>query len=234
MKYALKFLLLYIASLYSPVLTQANISSVADENVSVIEQVTKKGTSFASTISFNLQLCDGSKPEGTEYPVPEGGTVTLTDSEDASITFTATTVEYGAGSTNVFVLAQFTDVPYGTYDVVATAPGFQDKETTYVVNADSNIPPNDKIYLDPIASSIDTDKFGAVAFFPNPTKGELNISGTSAIVNVEIYSVHGAKQKQLAGDNISQINISELPKGLYLITTTDVNGQRQITKINKH
>ncbi|MBS2213864.1 carboxypeptidase regulatory-like domain-containing protein [Carboxylicivirga mesophila] len=186
------------------------------------------------TISFNLQLCDASGlPEQAELPVAASGTVTLTHSMYPTIKYEVTTINVGGGMVPDMILAQFSDVPYGTYNVVATAPGFQDKSTTYVVDAESNTPPNDKIYLDPIPTGIEDTELTNVRVYPNPAVDFIVFESANAIQSVEIYSVNGAKVKALNNDKITRINISELPKGLYLVATTDSNGQRQITKINK-
>lgn len=56
--------------------------------------------------------------------------------------------------------------------------------------------------------------------FPNPVKNELNISASSNIDRIEIYSILG--QKIIATDinsSNSQINISSLDKGIYILKT---------------
>ncbi|HMG69173.1 MAG TPA: T9SS type A sorting domain-containing protein, partial [Chitinophagaceae bacterium] len=62
----------------------------------------------------------------------------------------------------------------------------------------------------------------ALRIYPNPTTGDIYISGAPA-VNIEIYNAIGQKVK--ATNNTSEISIANLPDGCYLIKLIDGNGR---------
>src|SRR5690606_19243289 len=62
----------------------------------------------------------------------------------------------------------------------------------------------------------------AIAIYPNPTSAELNISlKNSNVKEVAIYSLSGAKVLDVA--DVSNINISQLVAGMYLVRVMDNN-----------
>jgi len=71
-----------------------------------------------------------------------------------------------------------------------------------------------------------TERFEEVNFiiYPNPTSSELHLSSTSDFSTVEIYSVLGSKIETIEVSNNGIINLSDYPKGIYLL---DINGSIQ-------
>jgi uncharacterized repeat protein (TIGR01451 family) len=70
-------------------------------------------------------------------------------------------------------------------------------------------------------------------YYPNPVKNSLIISSESIIDHIEIYSVLGQKVKSVKMDGIqTEINLSELTRGLYLVKATS-SGQEKTVKIIK-
>lgn len=69
-----------------------------------------------------------------------------------------------------------------------------------------------------------------IAIYPNPTNGILNINSKSEIKNVILYDLSGRK---ISEPNSSQINISSLPKGVYLVNILTKDGKKSAAKILK-
>ncbi|MBR8536399.1 T9SS type A sorting domain-containing protein [Carboxylicivirga sediminis] len=201
---------------------------VVDANTQMVNYNINQGF-----ISFYVRLFDNSRmPNETEVPAAGGGTVTLTNTDDPTMSYEASVIEVPMDGYVVY-MSSFEDIPYGNYSGIATADGFEDASFTLVLNDDSNFPPHPAVYMDPIPTGIEDTELTKVRVYPNPADDFIQLESANAIQSVEIYSVNGTKVKALNNEQITQINISELPKGLYLVATTDSNGQRQITKINK-
>ena len=60
-----------------------------------------------------------------------------------------------------------------------------------------------------------------VAVFPNPTNGRVYISGATATVDVEVYSVDGKRLKQL--QSVEDYIDLDVASGLYLLKITSDN-----------
>ena len=71
-----------------------------------------------------------------------------------------------------------------------------------------------------------------VVLYPNPTDSYLNFSGISQSANIQIFSTHGILVKQLQFAN-ETLDISNLPKGLFIITVNQQNQQLIKRKILK-
>ena len=68
---------------------------------------------------------------------------------------------------------------------------------------------------------IKTPKFEAFKIYPNPTTSELRVeSGELKVNSVEVFDIYGKKLSQLSTFNSqlsTQINVSQLPAGVYII-----------------
>ncbi len=67
---------------------------------------------------------------------------------------------------------------------------------------------------------------------PNPTKDFVQIKTSSIIKNVQIYSASGSLVKELS--NAATIDISILPKGIYLLKINHENGTAETQKLLKN
>lgn len=77
---------------------------------------------------------------------------------------------------------------------------------------------------------VNANKF---SYYPNPTTGILNISAANKIENIEVYNTAGQKVLGFAPNTKeSEINLSSLPKGLYLVKAL-VNGKVVTNKVIK-
>ncbi len=69
-----------------------------------------------------------------------------------------------------------------------------------------------------------------VIIYPNPTSGILNFNSKSEIQNVALFDLSGRKIYEF---NSSQINISSLPKGIYLVKISTKEGKTTTRKVVK-
>ena len=56
----------------------------------------------------------------------------------------------------------------------------------------------------------------AIAIYPNPAKDNIHINGIEKETEVNIYNVTGALVKKVVVNGAEEINVSELPAGLYM------------------
>ncbi len=81
--------------------------------------------------------------------------------------------------------------------------------------------------------AVDNVNASKFSYYPNPTSGILNISASGKIENVEVYNMVGQKVMTLSPkSDRSEINMSSLPKGVYLVKAL-VNGKVVTNKVIK-
>lgn len=70
-------------------------------------------------------------------------------------------------------------------------------------------------------------------FYPNPTSGTVSIQNEyiDQFISLELYDLLGNKIK--AYKNVNQMNISDLPEGIYFVKLTDKNNLQYSTRIIK-
>src|SRR5690606_32804737 len=74
------------------------------------------------------------------------------------------------------------------------------------------------------------NQISEVTIYPNPTTGILNFNSKSEIQNVVLFDLSGRKISEF---NSSQINISSLPKGIYLVKISTKDGKTTTKKVVK-
>ena len=82
-----------------------------------------------------------------------------------------------------------------------------------------------------LATSNPTAAKNAVSVYPNPTKGQVNVVSKSAIKSILLVDMNGRAVKSF--DNIKQLDLSGLAKGVYLLNITLADGQSTSTKVIK-
>jgi hypothetical protein len=65
--------------------------------------------------------------------------------------------------------------------------------------------------------SVDENGLGAIDLYPNPAKDIIRIEGLEGEHEISIYNAMGMKVKTMTLQGDAEINISELPAGLYLL-----------------
>jgi hypothetical protein len=75
-----------------------------------------------------------------------------------------------------------------------------------------------------------------VLIYPNPSGNSqfLMIESDRSIRSVKVYDISGKVSIELSGDNINEINISDLPPGFYQVLVSDENNHSSIHKYIKN
>jgi hypothetical protein len=73
-----------------------------------------------------------------------------------------------------------------------------------------------------------------ISIFPNPAFQSFSIKGIKSEVKIELLDILGGKLLEMNSDNFStEVNISELAKGIYIVKITGENGNSVLKKIVK-
>jgi hypothetical protein len=143
-----------------------------------------------------------------------------------------------AASAMTTVLADHTSVSGGvaTTNTVSFTPS---ATGDYYIGFNAySIPDQYNLYVDDISvtATLANNNFDASGFsyFPNPVKNVLNLSYTKAISNVAVYNLLGQQVlvKSL-NENQSQIDMSPLTQGTYLVKVTSDNQVKTIKVIKE-
>jgi len=70
--------------------------------------------------------------------------------------------------------------------------------------------------------------------YPNPTDGEVHVNGLDAVNEVEVFALNGTMVATERGHNISQVSLSHLRTGTYLIRLKNEMGTAYVGKIIKN
>lgn len=160
------------------------------------------------------------------------------------------------GNINI-VAAEFfftTDPLFGQATPVTVVASSPNNDGTWTFNVPYPVGPynfTDKLYLrvldqngkwshttllDAVDSSLSANVFDQVSLrvFPNPTTDFVQFhTQQNQIFDVAIYDALGKKVGQQQANNNSPIDLTNVPKGLYLLQTTDQNKQSNTFKIIK-
>jgi len=91
-------------------------------------------------------------------------------------------------------------------------------------------------FMKTLSLRVETWRAASLQVYPNPTTGQLTINnGQLTINNVEIFDMMGKKQLSIINCPLSiEIDISNLPAGVYFVKTTHQNNTVGTAKIIKH
>ncbi|WP_430813405.1 T9SS type A sorting domain-containing protein [Carboxylicivirga sp. RSCT41] len=160
-----------------------------------------------------------------------GATVTVTDGVD---TWTLETGNDALNDEFGFGIATFNDLRHGTYDITVEMDGFVTQTISFELTSDVSTQGGPTVMLEPVATSVNNQKQNILRIYPNPAVDVINIQSDIAIKSVEVYTIGGVLVKSLTGEHITQLHISDLSKGVYVVKTIDVRGKQLINKINKN
>jgi serine protease AprX len=91
--------------------------------------------------------------------------------------------------------------------------------------------PNFEVAHNSMMSVVDVSSQNSVSIYPNPTSSILNIQSDKEISGLQLISVEGKLIRKYG--NQTQLNMEELPKGVYILKVQLKNGQTEIKKVVK-
>lgn len=123
--------------------------------------------------------------------------------------------------TQAYVLSEFPDLPIKLIELI-NMPDVFENTSSY----DSNV-----YSIDASMAANGFQKDSSITITPNPTHSIISITSAATIVEAKIYNMLGAEVKAMKAQNLTRINLENLPSGMYLIDLTDVNHQKSTHKI---
>ena len=190
-------------------------TSGADFNIAGAKYITIKVKGTSGGVSFNLGTV-GSGKTGVTYNVPAGTT------SDVTLTNSGSTNDY-KGSINaanwITIKLDLAGVDIVNNKVFSLKIQKSSTNALYV----------DDIQSDASLAVIDTNKSKTTLVRNTKVNNEISF-GEKA--NVKIYNVSGSLVKSASVEKNTSLNVSSLPKGIYVVTG-EVNGQSVSQKIVK-
>jgi len=125
----------------------------------------------------------------------------------------------------------------GQFYMITHAVGPQWDADNHLVKIGPWTPKQDEETGDPSERSVDSDDKEMFDIWPNPSQGLVNIAnrGNNEIFSIEVYDLTGKKvfQRKYIGDDQTIVDLSELPKGAYIISIL-TSETRQSQKLILH
>ena len=139
-------------------------------------------------------------------------------SQDPVLTYTITVLHdesqgfiLGAGTYIAGSIATIAAIPADGFMFVRWSDGTTENPKDVIVDEDIVL----AAFFD--FSSVDENGLGTVDLYPNPAKDIIRIEGLEGEHEISIYNTMGMKVKTTTLQGDTEINISELPAGLYLV-----------------
>lgn len=209
---------------------------------STLDNTSNNNTSGAATIPFNTnvtgQIESSNDVDHYRFTITTGGTITLSlttlpANYNLRLVNSAGTVlvtSANSGTTNETI--NYTAAA-GTYfaRVYATNSSTFNATSCYTVRVQLGTATRNDVI-----TSSGTDGADVVVAYPNPFKDNLNITlnGYNGSTEVGIYSISGLMLKSAKTSNaILQMDLADLPKGIYLMKVINREKQTVISKIIK-
>ena len=152
-------------------------------------------------------------------------------SQEPVLTFTITVLHdetqgliLGAGTYIAGSIATIAAIPADGFIFVRWSDGTTDNPKEIIVDEDILLAAFFEF------TSVDENDMGAVNLYPNPVDDKLYLEGLHEECEISIYNVMGTKVKTTMLQGDSEINISELPAGLYLVRVDNRHTLRFIKK----
>jgi hypothetical protein len=109
---------------------------------------------------------------------------------------------------------------YNKNGVPSTTTGLKRGDVVRVTSADGKIVINYAIEMD--YTQIDQLNNDVISVYPNPTTGEINISGVKAGNRIRVTNILGSSLfDRVASSSLEVVSIDDQPSGLYFITVSN-------------
>jgi hypothetical protein len=199
------------------------------------------GTLFAATSSNFIPTCQTSVSSDVWYKVvvPTSGNITIETQSAAANSMTNSVIAAFTGACNTFVQVGCNDnngsSSMSLLSLTAQTPGatlyigvWNIGNTTTASNSEFKIAAYD--------ASLANDTFNnnSFSYYPNPVKDVLNLSYSKNITNISVYNLLGQQViVKTVNDNQSQIDMSKLSNGTYMVKVTADNQVKTIKVIKQ-
>jgi len=96
---------------------------------------------------------------------------------------------------------------------------------------DATVQSSNLYYFNADPTSTQEIKTVSVKVYPNPSNGLFAIKGGKGVAQVEVFSLAGTRVKSFTYGDGQWYDISDLPRGTYLVRLVDRNAQQLVTKL---
>ena len=97
--------------------------------------------------------------------------------------------------------------------------------------ADATLQASNIYYFNADPTSTQEVKSQAIKVYPNPSNGLFSVKGEKGIARVEVFSLAGTKVSSFTYGDGQWYDISDMPRGTYLVRLVDRSGQQLVTKL---
>ncbi|PSR08662.1 MAG: hypothetical protein DA408_02915 [Bacteroidetes bacterium] len=202
---------------------------------------------FAQQLEFNVSPVIVSQLAGNAFEGVAASEVTNTAATQRQIRWTRNIIEktsqwniaicdktlcYGPPvGTEDFVLAPG---EAGRMDVHAYPNGVEGMavvEMTVQDMADTTLSVSNLYYFNTTPSSTRQVAPQTIKVYPNPSNGLFSVKGNKQIASVQVYSLTGRQVRSFTYGDGQWYDISDLPRGTYLVRLVDRDAQQLVTKL---
>ncbi len=142
-------------------------------------------------------------------------------------------VGYKVEKVNTGVVKETNDVADKSYDEVVTANGLYAYDV-YALYSDGKISEPKRVEVNITNLSTSDVKNEGLKIYPNPSDGRFVVEAGSGVTSLkaEVYDMSGKQiYKQDFRGNKADLNLTQYPKGVYILNLVDNNGKKQSAKL---
>lgn len=165
-------------------------------------------------------------------PDPITVTVNVTDENQEPITNAAVTLQNGetySGNTGDEGQIEFTDVTSGTYQLLATAAGYED---SLMEDIDITEPITLDVILEEITNNIVDEEGENLSIFPNPASDYFKVEADTRVEVIEVHDIFGKLVHRSTPDQSGfEIKTGNWIPGQYFVTLISKGEKMQTVKI---
>ncbi|WP_276681865.1 T9SS type A sorting domain-containing protein [Empedobacter brevis] len=172
----------------------------------------------------------------TNYSTPYANADTFFLKLDQNMNFSSIYLIQGVGKQSVPYINQLTDTKF-----ITAGASKQNADFDYTTETSPEVPTNAQIYTHITKLDFEKNDLGMVEVkgnkqidvFPNPVVDIIHITSQNKLNVVSIYNLEGKTVMKQDKFDLNQINVSFLPKGVYLLQATDEKGNIHQAKFIK-
>ena len=90
-----------------------------------------------------------------------------------------------------------------------------------------------EVQQDPTLGTSAADLSKLISIYPNPVTDVLKIASKEKILNLQVYAADGKVVKVKSNPSLDQVDVTQLPAGMYVLKITTAKGEQQVKFIKK-